>query len=104
MNGDHDITKTVQVLYAWLEGDSEAFHNVLIRAVSAFFSDCPGADPTHLINRLEDQAPNKLRSRLKREAQQISGSRSDAAVLVMMGIYNRKLPRTRWVAREVQAA
>lgn len=92
-----NLEPTMRSLVTWLDGDTEAFHGDIIRAVSAFLVACPEADPLHLAARLADQSPERLRTRLKRETQQLPGFREDAARLVLTEIYNRNTKQARRV-------
>ena len=76
----------------------EALEGEFIRAVSAFLVACPEADPLHLAARLEEVAPTKLLNRLRRESQQVSNSKAEAARLVLTEIYNRKTRKTHQVS------
>ncbi len=83
-----NLEKTMRILFAWLDGDSEAFHEKLIRAMSAFLVEAPEADEAHLIKRLEEYAPAKMIAKLKREQQQTASTADEAAWFVFSGIYN----------------
>jgi hypothetical protein len=91
------LDSTLFVLCGWCEGDAAAFDGLFVRAVSLFLSYYPDVDPRHLVSRLEQVAPSRLETRLRREAQ--SGSSEDAARLVLTDIYNHRTP----VARRVRA-
>lgn len=92
-----NLEPTMKALFAWLDGEPDAFDGELIRAVSAFLVVYPEADPLHLARNLESFAPARLSVRLRRERQELYGSKSDAARFVLTEIYNRKTPRLKRV-------
>jgi hypothetical protein len=93
-----NLEPTMRVLVAWLDLDPAAFDGALIRAVSAFFTACPAAEPMHLANKLSTYAPQKLTARLRRE-QQLGSQSAEVARVVLTEIYNRgtaKAKRVTW--------
>lgn len=95
----HNLDATIATLVMWLDHDPAAFDGDLIRAISVFLAACPSADPELLAKKLETVAPAKLIAQLRREVQQLSsGTRADAARLVLTNIYNRGTHRTKRVS------
>lgn len=95
-----NLESTMRALFAWLDGDPDAFDNGLIRGVSIFFAACVDADPVYLARKLQEQSPMKIRSRMKREAQQ-HDSKADAAKFVLIDVYNKRTPASKRVGHKL---
>jgi hypothetical protein len=93
-----NLGPTIKALYAWLDGDANAFDGAFIRAVSGFLSKFPEAEPMHLASRLDSYAPDRLMAKLKRAKQEL-GNPDDVARYVLAEIYNFRTAKTRRVGR-----
>ena len=93
-----NLEKVMCVLVKWLDGDPEAFDNLLIRSVSMFLAQLPDASPLYLAEKLDSYAPSKVKAKLNREAQQVSNSRWDASRYVLIEIYNYRTAKPKRVS------
>lgn len=89
-NANDNLEKTLYTLKSWCPESKSVYENSLIRAVSAFYSKYPIADPCRLVKSISQYLPDDVSRRFARAKRAYPRGSYEGQIIELRDIYNAK--------------
>ncbi len=98
-----NLKMSISTLYKWLDGAPEAFDNLLIRTMSAFFETFGDLiDQEHLVTRLQIHTPSTICNQIKRDAKLSISNKRSVMISTIVALYNKGTRRAKWLKMDLE--